>query len=121
MSIHLDPHKDNHLWSQYLEGDLERNERDALESHLRECDICRREVQLMRQTVNWLSQLAQSQEIQAPADFLPKVKRRLRHKRHKRRISQHNVPFSGQNITTALIVATLLVVTFTLLFVAYSL
>ncbi len=116
MTAHLDPHKQDHLWSQYLEGDLESAERQSLEAHLRECEVCRREVKLLRQTVNWLSQLGQSQEIQAPADFVPKVRHRLRHKkRHKREHNQSTTKY-GQTLTSALIFATLILITFILFY-----
>ncbi len=124
MSTHLDPHKDNALWSQYLDGDLESAERKALEAHLRECEICRDEVQMMRKTVDWLSQLAQSQthQLQAPEDFEHKVRKRLRTKRKKRRVaSQETSAISGQTLTTALIFATLIVLAFTLLLILSNL
>ena len=40
MTSQLDPHKDEYLWSQYLEGDLDSAERESLQTHLRECEEC---------------------------------------------------------------------------------
>lgn len=119
MTIHLDPHQDGTLWSQYLEGDLASAERKTLESHLRECEICRTEVKKMRQTVLLLNQLAQSQEIRAPQDFEQKVRRQIRHKRVRQQQQQE---FSGsvlgsQSVTTGLIVAVLILLTLILLYV----
>lgn len=117
MSTHLDPHHDGALWSQYLEGDLNTAERNTLEVHLRECEICRNEVKKMRQTVQWLSQLAQSQEVQAPQDFEQKVRRHLRQKRHKQRFEPQGSILGSPHVTTGLLFAVLILITLVLLYV----
>ncbi len=118
MTTHLDPHRDDQLWSLYLEGDLESVQQQELEAHLRTCEECRREVRMLRQTVMWLGQLGESQEIQAPDDLIDNVNRRLRRQQRqkKRRVASENSSY-GQNVTTGLIIATLLVLAFVLLFV----
>lgn len=115
MTAHLDPHKEEHLWSQYLEGDLDSAERESLQAHLRECEECQLEVKLLRQTVDMLSQLSKAQTIQAPEDFLPKVHRRLRKGRIKRR-ADHSQTEYGQTLTSALIFVTLILITLVLIF-----
>ena len=79
---------------------------------------------MMRRTVDWLSQLAESQsnQLQAPKDFEHKVRRRLRSKRQKRRIeTEEPSALAGQTLTTALIFATLIVLAFTLLLILSNL
>lgn len=112
MRTQLDPHEDNLLWSQYIEGDLEESQRAELEAHLRECDICRGEISKLRQTVSFLSQL---EELQAPEDFLPKVNNKLKRHRKKRQKAENDSIY-GQRLTSGLIIATLIVVIFIVVF-----
>jgi anti-sigma factor RsiW len=113
MTKHIDPHRDRDIWSQYLDGDLEAAERQELESHLRECEICRGEIDMLKKTVALIGQL---QDLQAPDDFAVKLNQRLRRQRHKRRKSRRQFSIYSHNFTTILIIATLLVISFFMLY-----
>ena len=47
-------HKVQGLLSPYIDGQIGSSERDRVESHLEECQVCRRELESLRATVNLL-------------------------------------------------------------------
>ena len=63
-----------HLFSEYLEGDLLLADRQAVQSHLKTCEVCRQELRCLRQTVAMLQRLPRDT---TPADFMDKLKRRI--------------------------------------------
>jgi predicted anti-sigma-YlaC factor YlaD len=63
------------LLSDYLDGTLQDDQRRDLESHLDDCAECRRELQLLQNTMQMVRTLPRAQ---APAHFVGKVRRRAR-------------------------------------------
>lgn len=51
-------HKVQGLLSPYIDGQIGSSERDRVESHLEECQVCRRELDSLRATVNLLHRVA---------------------------------------------------------------
>jgi predicted anti-sigma-YlaC factor YlaD len=51
-------HKVQGLLSPYIDGQIGSSERDRVESHLEECQVCRRELESLRATVNLLNRVA---------------------------------------------------------------
>ena len=51
-------HKVQGLLSPYIDGQIGSSERDRVESHLEECQVCRRELESLRATVNLLHRVA---------------------------------------------------------------
>ena len=50
-------HKVQGLLSPYIDGQIGSSERDRVESHLEECQVCRRELESLRSTVNLLNRV----------------------------------------------------------------
>lgn len=70
----MDRHLDADLLSDYAEGILDPAARDAADAHLQGCADCRREVAVASAYFREMSGL---KPVQAPADFLAKVRARL--------------------------------------------
>jgi hypothetical protein len=70
----MDKHLDAETLSEYAEGLLEARARAAADTHLAGCADCRRELMVVQAYFRDLSGL---EPIQAPADFLAKVRARL--------------------------------------------
>jgi hypothetical protein len=63
-----------HLLSEYLAGELLLADRQAVQSHLKTCGVCRQELHCLRQTVAVLQRLPRDT---TPADFMDKLRRRI--------------------------------------------
>ncbi len=62
------------LLSPYLEGELERKEREKLKAHLKECPKCREELSLLEKTIQSVKDL---EEVAPPANLLVKINEAL--------------------------------------------
>lgn len=63
-----------HLFSEYLAGELLLPDRQAVQSHLKTCEVCRQELRCLRQTVTMLQRLPRDT---TPADFMDKLRERI--------------------------------------------
>jgi predicted anti-sigma-YlaC factor YlaD len=96
------------LLSPYIDGQIGSSERDRVESHLEECQVCRRELELLRATVNLLHRVA---VVSPPRSFaLAEVDAKRRPAALKREAPQwRRVPALG-SLRVATAVAALLLV-----------
>ena len=101
-------HKVQGLLSPYIDGQIGSSERDRVESHLEECQVCCRELELLRATVNLLHRVA---VVSPPRSFaLAEVDAKRRPAALKREAPQwRRVPALGA-LRVATAVATLLLV-----------
>jgi anti-sigma factor RsiW len=113
----VDHAKARELFSDYLEGELDDGRTSELESHLEECEECRRDLKLFSDTMRAVSGL---EEVEAPEDFATKVHHRLRRRlRHRRKATSpwsHKIPFE----TICLIMLVILVAFYIMLYLLPS-
>ena len=64
------------LLSEYLDDDLNNEDKNAVKMHLSKCDTCRNELEYLTKYKNVFASLEQ---VKAPEDFLFKVHKRLNH------------------------------------------
>ncbi|MCC6748071.1 MAG: zf-HC2 domain-containing protein [Deltaproteobacteria bacterium] len=77
----MDHQRANELFSEYLEGELPPEEKQAVEEHLAGCDTCRAELEAFRTTLRGLSGL---HTLPPPTDFAHQVEQRI-HRRSRGR------------------------------------
>ena len=101
-------HKVQGLLSPYIDGQIGSSERDMVESHLEECQVCRRELDSLRATVNLLHRVA---VVSPPRSFaLAEVEAKRRPATLTKEAPQwRRVPALGA-LRVATVVATLLLV-----------
>lgn len=92
MSVKTDQYEKDELLSRYLEGDLADDEAQAIEEQLQEDEGYQRDLDILRRTLDLMGQMP---AVEAPDDFVQKIRQRVRRFRHKRRFEAHNAGFRG--------------------------
>jgi anti-sigma factor RsiW len=94
------------LFSDYLDGELDAERAAALQEHLQGCDVCRAELERLRQTVRSLSGL---HTLPPPAEFVSRVEQTIRRRSRGRFFAPEGVlsrfPFEWISLAVILFVA----------------